>query len=302
MASVRKREWTSPKGEAKSAWVVDYLDQAGKRRMKTFPRKKEADAYVATAVVEVRSGVHTPDSQSITVADAMKLWLGSCGALERTTVDSYRNHVHLHINPFLGRTKLSQLTGPLVREFEDKLRKGDPSLGETIGTKRSPTMIKRIVGSLGFALSDSIERGLIARNVVRDLRGSRKRGKDLHAERRQKGKLKVGVDIPMPAEVRAIVNALDGKWRPILLTAIFAGLRASELRGLRWIDVDLAKRELHVRQRADRYNVIGPPKTAAGERVIPIPPVLVAALATWRENAPKSSEGSQCHGSCSVLT
>ncbi len=192
MASVRKREWTSPKGEAKSAWVVDYFDQAGKRRLKTFARKKEADAYVATAVVEVRSGVHTPDSQSITVADATKLWLASCGALERTTVDSYRNHVELHINPYLGRTKLSQLTGPLVRDFEDKLRKGTPAAGEGAGKKRSAAMVKRIVGSLGFALSDSLERGLIARNVVRDLRGSRKRGKDVHAERRQKGQAEGG--------------------------------------------------------------------------------------------------------------
>ena len=66
MASVRKRNWTSPKGEKKSAWVVDYFDQGGARHIKTFARKKEADAYVATAVVEVRSGVHTPDSQSIT--------------------------------------------------------------------------------------------------------------------------------------------------------------------------------------------------------------------------------------------
>ncbi len=291
MASVRKREWTSPKGEDKSAWVVDYFDQAGKRRLKTFARKKEADAYAATAVVEVRSGVHTPDSQSITVSDAAKLWLASCGALERTTVDSYRNHVELHINPFLGGTKLSQLTAPMVREFEDKLRRGEPLPGEATGHKRSPAMVKRIIGSLGFALADVQERGLIARNVVRDLRGSRKKGKERHAERRQKGRLKVGVDIPSPEEIKAIVGALDGKWRPILMTAIFTGLRASELRGLRWADVDLGRRELHVRQRADRYNMIGPPKTAAGERVIPIPPALVAALATWRDMAPASALG-----------
>ena len=163
--------------------------------------------------------------------------------------------------------------------------------GEGVGKKRSAAMIKRIVGSLGFALSDALERGLIQRNVVRDLRGSRKRGKEVHAKRRLKGKLKVGVDIPTPAEVRAIVGALDGKWRPILLTAIFAGLRASELRGLRWVDVDLAKRDIHVRQRADRYNVIGPPKTAAGERVIPIPPVLVAALTAWQEKTIESELG-----------
>jgi integrase len=70
-------------------------------------------------------------------------------------------------------------------------------------------------------------------------------------------KAKVEVDIPSRDEIRAIVAALQGPWRPILLTAIFTGLRASELRGLRWAHVDLKASELHVRQRADRYNAIG---------------------------------------------
>ena len=72
------------------------------------------------------------------------------------------------------------------------------------------------------------------------------------------------------------------------MTAIFTGLRASELRGLRWPDVDLKKAELQVRQRADRYNVIGPPKTAAGQRVIPLPPVVVNTLREHRLASQKS--------------
>jgi integrase len=62
------------------------------------------------------------------------------------------------------------------------------------------------------------------------------------------------------------------------LTAIFTGLRASELRGLRWADVDLKKGELHVRQRADRYNAIGAPKSESGERTVPLPPIVANAL------------------------
>jgi hypothetical protein len=47
--SVRQRIWKNSKDEPKEAWVVDYTDQAGKRRLKTFKKKKEADAYHARA-------------------------------------------------------------------------------------------------------------------------------------------------------------------------------------------------------------------------------------------------------------
>ena len=77
----------------------------------------------------------------------------------------------------------------------------------------------------------------------------------------------------------------------MLLTAIFTGLRISELRGLRWDDVDLKRAELHVRQRADRYNSIGPPKSEAGERIIPLPPMLVNALREWKLACPKGELG-----------
>ena len=52
---------------------------------------------------------------------------------------------------------------------------------------------------------------------------------------------------------RTNVIAAAGNWRPLLLTSIFTGLRASELRVLRWSDLDLKTGELYVRQRADRH-------------------------------------------------
>ena len=57
--SVRRREWKSPRGETKEAWVVDYVDGGGKRRLKTFARKKDADAYNANVAVDLLAGVHT---------------------------------------------------------------------------------------------------------------------------------------------------------------------------------------------------------------------------------------------------
>lgn len=128
---------------------------------------------------------------------------------------------------------------------------------------------------------------MVARNVVRDLRSRRKKGVERRADRRQKGKLKVGKDIPTPAEIKAIVAAQEGRWKPILMTGIFTGLRSSELRGLTWHDVDLKKGELHVRQRIDQYKVFGAPKSESGERTVPLPPSLVAILKEWKLACPK---------------
>jgi integrase len=278
--SVRKRTWKTAAGEAKEAWVVDYA-VGGKRRLKTFKRKKEADAFETRSRFEITQGTHTPDSASITVAEAAEKWIEACRArgLERSTIDAYAQHTKLHIGPFLGRLKLSQISAPGVREFEDRIRLDG----------RSPAMVRKILTSLGSLLSDAQERGLVSRNVVRELGSRRKKGVDRRADRRQKGRVKVGVEIPSREEIRAIVAALQGRWRPIILTAIFTGLRASELRGLRWADVDLKKGELHVRQRADRYNVIGRPKSESGERTVPLPPIVANALRELKlARSPKS--------------
>ncbi len=127
----------------------------------------------------------------------------------------------------------------------------------------------------------------MAQNVVRSLTSRKK--KRTKAEQRRK--LKVGVDIPTPAEVKAIITKLEGRWRPLILTALFSGLRASELRGLRWEDVDLDKREIHVHQRADRYNKMDAPKSEAGERSVPLPPMVVSALREWKLACPKGRLG-----------
>jgi integrase len=277
--SVRKRVWKSPNGEMKEAWVVDYVDQHGDRHIKTFARKRDADAHHAIVGIAVREGTHTADSKSATVAKAAELWLASCDAagLERTTIARYREHVDLHIVPILGALRLTQLTVPLVRGFEDRLRRDG----------RSPVMVRIARRSLGALLADAQERGLVAQNVVYSMRKHRR-----STRVDGNGKLEIGIDIPAPDEMRAIVAKLPhipdaARWRPLLLTAIFTGLRASELRGLRWSDIDLRGGELHVRQRADRHGTIGRPKSAAGERTVPLPPMVIAALREHRFASPK---------------
>ncbi|MGO8068755.1 tyrosine-type recombinase/integrase [Rhizobium leguminosarum] len=279
--SVRKREWTTPRGIQKSAWVVDYTDAAGKRRLKTFTKKKEADSFAATATVEVREGVHVADSATITIEEAGKLWIksGEAAGLERTTIDQRKQHLNLHIVPLVGSVKLNKVTAPWVRTFQDDLR----AKGRTLA------MVKRVTVSLGSILADAQGRGLVVRNAVHEL--SKARSGTKASDRRAKAKLRIGVDIPTNDETRNILDAAVGRYRPLIVTMIFTGIRSSEARGLRWEDVDLKKGLLHVRQRADRYGKIGMPKSEAGQRTLPLPPIVVNTLKEWTLVCPKSEAG-----------
>jgi hypothetical protein len=221
--SVRKRQWTTGKGVPKEAWVVDYVDRAGKRRLKTFPRKKEADAFSASARVEVREGTHVADRDSATMGQAGALWLARAKAegLERVTVESYRQQLAYHIEPFIGGVRLSRISAPNLRAFEDQLREEG----------RSPSMVRRVMQTVGSILADAQERGLVVRNAARELRARRK-GRDRKSERRQKGKIKIGVDIPTPAEIRAIIEHAEGRWRPLACHGHFYGLARFRVAGL----------------------------------------------------------------------
>src|SRR5262245_13195176 len=272
--SIRKRSWTTRNGEKKEAWIVDYVDQQGERHIQTFDRKKLADEFQATVKVDVGKGIHTPQSRSLTVADAAENWIKyvELEKRERSTLDQYRGHVDNHINPRRGREKLAKLTTPRIQAFRDELL-----------AALSRAQAKKVLTSLKSLLKDAQRRGHAAQNVAL--------GVSIKRDNRDKSRLKVGVDIPTPEEIKRIINAAIGNIRPLLVVASFTGLRSRELRGLRWADVDLNGGKLHVRQRADRYNAMGQPKSEAGDRVIPLGPMVVNTLRKWRLACPNGELG-----------
>lgn len=265
MASIRKR--TLPSG--KTAWLVDYIDQAGKRRAKQFSTKREADGWMVSARAEVRDGTHTHDRDSITVEKAGDLWIKRCEAdgLERTTLNAYREHLKLHIVPRIGVKKLSQLTAPAVAAFRDQL----------VEDGRSASMVRRVMVNLGAIVGNAQRAGLVAINNVRV--GARtKRGK------REKAK----VEMPTKDELKAMLaETKPGRENALVSTALLCGLRGSEIRGLQWSEVDFKQRVVRIRRRVDRYGVFGPPKSEAGIRDIPISAALALVLKEWKLACPK---------------
>jgi integrase len=272
MAKVRKRTWTNKAGEH-TAWIADYFDQDGKRHIKTFDKKKDADAWLVTTRGEVARGVHTPENASITVAEAAEIWIekGELEKLERSTLRQYRNHVDLHIKPSrIGTEKLARLSTPAIETFRDDLLK-----------KCSRAMARKVLASLKSILGEAQRRGLVAQNAAQPVR--------VDVKKREQGKLAVGRDIPSKEEINVILAQAERRWRPFFVTAIFTGMRASELRGLTWDDIDFERNVIHVRQRANLWGEIGAPKSAAGEREIPMSPMVVKVLKEWRPACPRQA-------------
>jgi len=274
--AIRKRVWRNASGE-QTAWIVDYKDQEGHRRHRTFKRQKDAKAWwEGQAAYEIAQGIHTPVSASITLGETADLWHKHCGAegLERSTLQQRRQHIDLHIKPFVGGVKLGELSAPRVHAFLDQLRDAGRSLA----------MRRKVLTNLKTILSYAQSRGHVAQNVARSVRAPAS-GRDEVRE------LRPGVEMPTKAELRAMIDNASPRWRGFIITAIFTGMRASELRGLRWQDVDLDAGVIHVRQRADAWGIMGPPKSKAGRRDIPLAPLVINALKEWQLACPKGEDG-----------
>src|SRR5262245_3824549 len=143
MAKVRERTWITAEGEEKSAWVADYFspdkDGKPKRHIKTFQRKKDADAYLLTVRSEVVKGIQTAPRESITVGMAANDWLAYVEGekRERSTLDQYKGHVRIHIKPRIGAVKLSDLNTRMMEKFRDELVRD-----------LSRSMARKVLGSL----------------------------------------------------------------------------------------------------------------------------------------------------------
>ena len=97
--------------------------------------------------------------------------------------------------------------------------------------------------------------------------------------------------MPSKDDVRRLIDTSPKYFKPYLVVAALCGLRASERRGLRWQDIDLDGGFIHVRQRADAYNELGEPKSAAGLRCVPMGPLVANTLKQGKLRCPSSPLG-----------
>jgi len=267
MAKVRKRTWISG-GKEKTRWVADYFDQDGKRHIKTFELKRDADDWLSKTQVEVKEGVHTPDHNSITVNDAINLWAKNKEIYcRRSSMETFSNNIGRLRSAGIDNVKLSRLTEQNVWNFfEDVAREVTPSAAH-----RALEAFKELVK---FA-----KRRRLCNQSVVDVMEAVKPAPPM---RRKKF---IGLDIPTKEEMQLILTNAPKKWqRDVFLVMAFTGLRVGEIRALHWEDIVFKKRVINIHRGSNRWGEILEPKTEAAQRQIPMSPMVMDTL--WQRAFP----------------
>ncbi len=216
-----------------------------------------------------------PLSPRLTFAEVAGRWLAefeakvAAGARRERTLDLYRSQLHRHLLPRLGRRRLVLISADDVVAVMRELQ----------AEGLSPWTIKRILGALSCVFTFALRRGYIATHPFHRLERD-ERPHPLSSDQR----------VLTRTELARLFAACPRRYRPLLLTSAYTGMRLSEVLGLSWDDVDFAAGVIHVRHQLARgrrgvppHRI--PPKTRASVREIPLLPQLAAVLRQHKRNS-----------------
>jgi integrase len=253
-------------GRWTAACYVLRPDGTRVRRSVYGKTRKDVADQLAVLIAKTKAGLPLA-VESWTLERFAEHWLKHVVGprLRPSTLSSYRETLHLHILPTLGRTNLRALTPTHVRTL--LANKAADGLGA-----RS---VQIIHSTLRTMLSEAMREELIERNVATVVRPP-------SVER---------VEVqPWSTEEasRFLAASAHHRLHALFAVGVALGLRKGELLALRWDDVDLESGVLHVRQNVQRLPemglVFGPPKSNKSRRTIPLPAASAKVLRTHRAN------------------
>lgn len=241
-----------------------YLDASGFRHAApaTFATIADANRWLAATEAQIARGSWVdPRAGVITLAEYANGWLESRPSLRPRTVELYRSLLDNHLLPALGGNQLGKLTAPVVRRWYASLLRDQESGNVTVA---------KCYRLLRAILNTAVVDELIVRNPC-TIKGA---GVEHTPER----------PLATIAQVWALADAVEPRFRALVLTAAFAGLRFGELAALTRERVDLEAGTITVVDNQVELSggvlLIGPPKSEAGRRSIVIPDALVPELVT----------------------
>ncbi|MDN6440472.1 MAG: site-specific integrase [Acidipropionibacterium jensenii] len=299
-----------PDGWKKPKWVVRYRDPAGKEHSKTFDTQAAAKDFDADQAAKLTRGTWIdPADEKTTLAQLVDEWVEQTNNTGTRGVRAgFRTNLGDLEDMPIGRIRASHVT-----VWATALHRGRPWKN---GAPLSDTTVGMHISRLKGVFARAVEDGLIARSPVPSrLKASILQDREI-TER----------EVPTFAQVKTMCAVADTggefadtrleevcgrqKLRPspwlamTIRLGVDTGLRAGELSGLQWRDVDLTGRTVRVeRQCIKKLGVCGGLKTKRSRRVVPLSRAMVRELKGWaKDRGPEDTvvPGSRGSGTSSI--
>ena len=241
----------------------------GTQFSKSFRTKKEAVDYEATQRSARAQGEwFDPKAGTVAFADYADQWLRCRPALQPRTVELYSLLLRRHLNPILATLPVNKIVPGVVREWYRKTtkEKGTSQVTAAKASVYSKQSWRPRLKMISF------------RKNPCNIKGA---GSEKSAER----------PIATVAQVNALVEAVELRFRAAFLLAAWCCLREGEIFGLHRNDLNLVVSDgvgtvrvaRQMQQLQDGSVVEGPPKSRSGRRRVAIPPHIIDDLA-WHLN------------------
>lgn len=208
-------------------------------------RKLDADTKVTTAIEkreklkrEIREGRNPRTTNRLSVADYAEQWMADkAGELKASTVDRYLTTLTEHIYPHLGDIKLDALTRQDVKQWvkwasNAERKRGDEWEPYSTATVQSWWRVLRML------LLDAYADKKIAEDVVYRVDPPTTGEKNKREQRTL-----------TPSEIGELVDAAEKiapRRHAEIATLAYTGMRAGELYGLEWRDIDMSERRIDI--------------------------------------------------------
>lgn len=252
------RRHTSKYGRGKR-WLAVWSGPDGTEHTKAFGRKQDAERHGTTMDADQLRGLYVDPRRGAQLVReyAEQKFLPSLVHLRPNSVSTYASHLHTHVYPLLGDRRIGSLQKSDIKSFV-----------AAKAAERAPSTVETIVAVLRAMLASAVEDGVIPVNP---------------AARVQLPQVTPRVLVPLePVQVLALARAVTPRYRVGVVLGAGAGLRFGEATGLTVPRAELLRRRIRVLEQAQN-GALGPLKTKASQRVVPIGDWVIEEIAAHLE-------------------
>lgn len=264
--AIKRRFHKTLNSDKVASWAYDFYDIFGKRHQKSgFKTKPEAEQAQSEDMQNANAGGNSTKDKNIKFKDVVENFISLYAEvnLKTSTVRSYKDHYKLHLKDFFKDIKLVDINTMIISHFIKQKQ------SEGLSSKT----INNILTSIGTVFNWAIENGYIMFNPVQ-------RVKKLKVEHQEMSFL-------TKDEIEAVLDFAQKNYTdfyPLLLTAIYSGMRRGEILALTWDCVNFKKSTLKVTKTLHK-GVITTPKTKNSVREIKVPQKLIEVLQDLKQKS-----------------